>query len=253
MEIKILGWNDDYNEIRANLIQEALLIMNEYFAIDYLEDYPLLVQHVSFADAGCLRDFPCTHPDRSKICITVDANDWLQFIYQVSHELCHVSTSRKSLPQTLKWFDEFICCLSSWLVMYHIETFGSYSLQNNLEVDDIKKEMLYYMGKILMYQYHSNVIAVEDTKKFFKENYSLYIQDQNSIKKHNVYYLSLCNELHYDFSGLSFVGKLHMIETHNEMTIEEYLTEAVKLCNLNEISTIEIICGIFGLDINFNV
>lgn len=251
MEIKIFGWNDDYNETRVNIIQEVLSIMNEYFAIDYLEDYSLLIQHVSFADSGCSRDFPCTHPDRSKICITVDANDWLQFIYQVSHELCHFSTSRKTLPQTLKWFDEFICCLSSWVVFCHIKLNGSKVLSTLYQVD-ISELVMSYMGKLLLYRYPNNILAVENTKEFFKENYSLYIQDQNLIKKHDVYYLSLCIALHYIFSGLSFVGKLHMIETHEEMTIFEFLTEAVKLCNLNEISKIKVICGIFGLDINFN-
>lgn len=252
MEIKIEGWNDNQYEIRANLIQEVLLIMNKYFATDYLNDFPFLIQHVSCADAGCSKDFPCTHPDRSKICITVENADWLQFIYQASHELCHISTSRKSLPQTLKWFDEFICCLSSWIVFYHIKTKGN-KLLSTLYQANISELVMDYMGKLLLYRYPDNTIAVKNTQEFFQLNYSSYIQDQNLIKKHDVYYLSLCHALSYNFTSLSFVGKLHMIKTHNEMTIEQYLTEAIKLCDTNERNAIKIICDIFGFNVNFNI
>lgn len=249
MEIKIEGWNDNYNDIRANLIREVILIMNKYFAIDYLNDFPLLIQHISCADACCSKDFPCTHPDRSKICITVENTDWLQFIYQASHELCHISTSRTSLPQTLKWFDEFICCLSSWIVLYHISSNGS-KLLSTLYQSDVSELVMSYMGKLLLYRYPDNTISVKNTTEFFKANYSLYVQDQNLIKKHDVYYLSLCHVLQYDFSGLSFVGKLHKIETTDEMTINEYLEEAIKLCDADERNAIKIICDIFGLDLN---
>lgn len=252
MEIEIRGWNDHYNETRANLVKEVMLIMNEYFAIAYLNDFPLLIQHVSCADAKCSKDLPCTHPDRSKICITVENTDWLQFVYQVSHELCHISTSRKFLPQTLKWFDEFICCLSSWLVFYHIRIKGN-KLLFALYQANISELVMNYTGKLLLYRYPDNTIAVKNTSEFFKTNYSLYIQDQDLIKKHDVYYLSLCHILSYNFTGLSFVGKLHKIETHDEMTIEEYLTEAIKLCDAKEINAIKIICNIFGLNVDFNI
>ena len=127
-----------------------------------------------------------------------------------------LQTSLVNLPQSLKWFDEFICCLSSWVVFYHIKTCGN-SYFASLYTSDIKQEIMIYMGQILLYRYPNNVIAVQNTKEFFNQNYNLYIKDENLIKSHDVYYLSLCQALNYSFKGFTFIGKLHNIKTYDGM------------------------------------
>lgn len=249
MEIVVVGWKEGL-EARKNIISEVFCIMNEYFGIKDLGKYSLKIQNISCADNYCQKNLPCAHPDRTKICITVADNDWLMFIYQVSHELCHWVTSRGNLPQSLKWFDEFICCLSSWVVFYHIKIYGN-SYLASLYTTDIKQAIMTYMGQILLYMYPNNVISVQNTKEFFNHNFDLYIKDENLIKLHDVYYLSLCHLLNYDFKGLTFIGKLHNIKTYDGMSIKNYLLEARKLCNDDEKAVINIISDIFGFDLKY--
>lgn len=63
---------------------------------------------------------PYTVLETSTIYLSVDATDehgnpacyWCQFIYQFSHELCHLIIS-KQVVQPMRWFEETICELAS--------------------------------------------------------------------------------------------------------------------------------------------
>ncbi len=248
MIVCLKGWNDNANGVRLAICNDVIDIMICYFKIDYIKQYPLTLQHISCSELYCQHDFPCTHPDRSLICLTVFDYDWCKFVFQLSHELCHCSTSRKNLPQNIKWFDEFLCCFSSWVVINHyIKNVMPSSSEMFGNVKSTQDAFYYYYNLLLNQDNH--IYDVFNTADFFSKNYDSYLKDENLIKQHDIYYLKFYDELNDDFTGLSFIGKLHLIDTEHNCDIAGYLTKLIKLCNDVEIRTISKICKLFGINL----
>lgn len=128
MNVQIIGWNDGYDFIRKQIVCDVMNIMYTVFKNEALYVNDLIICNKYSANCAYTDDNPCTHFDRSRICISSTGAFWCQFVHQLSHELCHCSTSRIQLPQSIRWFDEFICCCSSFLVEKYISisTVGKY-------------------------------------------------------------------------------------------------------------------------------
>jgi hypothetical protein len=65
---------------------------------------------------------PCvwdqSDPDgRTVITLNVQDRNWSQYMYQFSHELCHVATNYRQRSPEFCWVDETICVLASWTVL----------------------------------------------------------------------------------------------------------------------------------------
>ncbi len=234
--ITVAGWNDECNAHRIILINEIYSVMNSVFNVEYISQYSLTVQNTAFSVPFCSYD-------RSKIHIASEGAYWCQFTYQLAHELCHCSTSRKQLPQNIKWFDELICCLSSWIVLNKFATNPSASIVLLYVREDFTKSAFAnYVNDIV-----SKVDLTENTVEKFNKNYSEYKNNENLIKQHHIYYIKFYNALNGYFSGLSFVGKMHLVETNENMEFEEFIIKLKDLCDEKENSTLDSLLKILGL------
>lgn len=246
MEIMIKGWNDCLNSCRKNIIENTISIIIHYFGGPLL-NYDLCISNENSVNCIEANDCPCTCPNRNNICIAVQDNHWCQFVYQLAHELCHCTTSRKTLPQSIKWFDEFICCFSSYFVLYYIAFIDKDINLINL-YDDNHKVFKEYWENIKTRK--DQTTRVKDTKQFYNKNKVQYIKDENLIKKHDVYYIEFFNSLNNNFKGLKFIGKMHEIEVYDGITIEKYLQRLINLCDKQEEKEcVYKIIDIFGLNI----
>ena len=215
MNIQIGDWQDNSGKMREQIVRDVIDIMFRYFHNDALFKNDLQIIDIHTANCPWADENPCTHFDRSRICLNVQGTYWCQFIHQLSHELCHCSTSRHQLPQKIKWFDEFICCCSSCLVETII------SLDRTHRYDYMfPSRAAEVFSKYLRTEIDGNIYEVESTTEFFAINRKKYEANQNLIKSHEVYIRSFFETLNGDFSGLSFVGKMYLVQTDDDMIIE---------------------------------
>ena len=245
MEIKLKKWNDGCDEMSLLIIKDVVSIMELFLKNDALYTGDLTIQ--SITDSNCIfaDDSPCTHYDRSIICISSIGTRWCQFIHQLSHELCHCSTSRISLPQKIKWFDEFICCCASFLVEQYISSInnGRFDYMYGERTKDVFYD--YFNGEQI-----GHVYKVKDTKDFFALHRKQYEQDENLIKKHDVYVRRLFELIGDNLTGFSFVGKMWKVGINECETIESYLAKLINICNEEEKLTIDIVLNIFGINLD---
>ena len=242
MNIQIGDWRDNSGGMREQIVRDVIDIMFRYFHNDALFKNDLQIIDIHTANCPWADENPCTHFDRSRICLNVQGTYWCQFIHQLSHELCHCSTSRHQLPQKIKWFDEFICCCSSYLVETII------SLDRTHRYDYMfPGRAAEVFGKYLRTEIDGNIYVVEKTTEFFAINRKNYEANQNLIKSHEVYIRSFFETLNGDFSGLSFVGKMYLVRTDDEMVVEDFLQQLLELCDTKEQSIIYQICKLFGI------
>lgn len=244
MNISICGWDDRLDNIRCKIIYDVINIMYRYFNNEILFRNDLIIYNIKSLDCLCAGEDPCTHYDRSHICLNVDGAHWCQFVHQLSHELCHCSTSRTQLPQNIKWFDEFICCCSSYLVELIIsqETSGLY---NYMFGESTSKNFADY----LLIEEKEHIYCVDSIRTFFKYNRKGYESDQNLIKKHDFYCVELFNKLNNNFNGLTFVGKMHLVQLFDCMNIEQFITALKAICDEKENNVINQIIDVFGIKI----
>lgn len=244
MNIQIGGWQDNWANVRERFVRDIIDIMFRYFHNAALFKNDLQIINIHVSNCPWADENPCTHFDRSRICLNVDGAFWCQFAHQLSHELCHCSTSRQQLPQKIKWFDEFICCCSSYLV----ETIIAQETTQKYEYLFFGRTKEFFLD-YLKIESEGHIYRVNNIQEFFTWNKDKYQTDENLIKKHDVYVRSFFKDLNGDFSGLSFVGKMHLVQLDNDMVIEDYLQRLLTLCNHKEKSAIYQICKLFGLQL----
>ena len=242
MEMQISGWDDGYNAIRIQIIKDVMNIMYTVFKNDALYENNLIICNSYSVNCEFADDKPCTHPDRSRICISSTGAFWCQFVHQLSHELCHCSTSKIQLPQPIKWFDEFICCCSSFLVEKYISisTNGKYDYMFGNNTAKTFREYLEIKQSGHIYQ-------VENTKKFFTIHRMIYETNQNLIKNHDVFVGEFFRRIGQNWSGLSFVGKMWKVNLDDCSSIEEYLLRLSIICTSEENEILNVIKEIFGI------
>ena len=242
MTIQISGWNDGFDNKRKHIITDVMDIMYTLFKNDGLYENDLIICNSCSVDCAFADDEPCTHPDRSRVCISCTGAFWCQFVHQLSHELCHCSTSRIQLPQAIKWFDEFICCCYSFLVEKYISisTNGKYDYMFG---DNTAKFFCEYLGK----EQSGHIYQVENTKEFFTINRTLYETNQNLIKNHDVFVYEFFRRIGQNWSGLSFVGKMWKVNLDSCFSIEEYLSRLSIRCTSEENVILNVIKEIFGI------
>jgi len=237
MNIQIDVWKDHCGDIREKIVRDIIDIMFRFFHNDALFINDLQIVDITDINCPYADENPCTHFDRSRVCLNAPSAYWCQFLHQLNHELCHCSTSCVTLPQKIKWFDEFICCCSAYLVEKIIA-------QNNHHKYDAM--FLEVTSKIftdyLLIEQEGHIYHIDNSCDFFEKNKENYLRDENLIKKHDVYVRSFFDSLQDDFSGLSFVGKMCLVQIENDMYIGEYLLKLLALCNKNEKATIYQIC-----------
>ena len=241
MNINLNGWKDKSGEMRALIAQDVIEIMFYYFHNKALFLNDLQIVNIHSVNCEYADEDPCTHYDRSRICLNVEGPFWCQFVHQLSHELCHCSTSRRSLPQKIKWFDEFICCCSSYLT----ETVIAHNNENRYDYmfpDRVAQVFSDYLKK----EISEHIYDVESTQDFFNLNRKNYETDANLIKSHDVYVRKFFESLDGDFSGLTFVGKMYLVEVESDITIELFLEKLLALCVDKERVVIYQICDLFG-------
>lgn len=244
MTIQLRGWNDGNDYFRKQIISDVIEIMFRYFHNDALLNNDLQIISLHASDCPYADKNPCTHYDRSCVCLNVDGAYWCQFVHQLSHELCHCSTSRRTFPQKIKWFDEFICCCSSFLVETIMATESSQKY-DYMFMEKTSEVFSSYIG----IKESEHIYEVDNVQEFFSRYRESYQQDENLIKKHDVYVRKLFEFLRGDFSGLSFVGKMYLVPIDNDMIIEQYLQRLLQICDEKERAIIYQICNIFGLKV----
>lgn len=242
MEMQISGWDDGNNAIRIQIIKDVMNIMYTLFKNDALYENNLLICNSYSVNCEFADDEPCTHFDRSRICISSMGGKWCQFVHQLSHELCHCSTSRVQLPQPIKWFDEFICCCSSFLVEKYISisTNGKYDYMFGNNTAETFREYLEIKQSGHIYQ-------VENTKEFFTIHRTQYETNQNLIKNHDVFVYEFFRRIGQNWSGLSFIGKMWKVNLDDCSSIEEYLLRLSIICTSEEHEILNVIKEIFGI------
>lgn len=245
MNICIQGWDDRYNLIRKKITIDVMTIMYMAFKNDALYINNLMICYSGSVNCPFSNDEPCTHFDRSSVCISSTGSYWCQFVHQLSHELCHCSTSRTQLPQSIRWFDEFICCCSSFLVEKYI------SMSINGKYDYMfGKNTAKTFCKYLEIEQEGHVYNVENTKDFFAHYKAQYEANQNLIKKHDVFVHEFFRRVGQNRRGLSFIGKMWKVKLNDCCSIEEYLLRLSLLCNSEENEILNIAIELFGINLN---
>ena len=244
MTIQIEGWQDNNGSMREHIVRDVIDIMFRYFHNDALFKNDLHIIDIHASNCQWADENPCTHFDRSRICLNVNGAFWCQFVHQLSHELCHCSTSRLTLPQKIKWFDEFVCCCSSYLVETIMATeptqrYEYMFLEGTREV----------FSDYLKIESDGHIYYVDNIQEFFANHREMYQQNENLIKKHDVYVHALFGLLKGNFSGLSFVGKMYLVQTDGDMIIEQFLQRLVQLCDDKEKFVIYQICKLFDINL----
>jgi len=217
-------------------------IMYMFFKNEALYVNDLIICNEYSIDCAHADDNPCTHFDRSRICLSSVGTFWCQFVHQLSHELCHCSTSRVQLPKSIQWFDEFICCCSSFLVEKYISvsTDGKYDYMYGNNTAEI-------FHKYLEIEQDDHIYQVENTKEFFASHRKQYETNQNIIKEHDVFVYEFFRRIGHNWIGLSFVGKMWRIGFDGGCSIEEYLSKLSCICNLEENKILNTITELFGI------
>ena len=241
--VMLKPWNDTHNRIRFQILLEVYQLVCHSFGGDYIKEFDLSVQSIDNKICNDSDEFPCTHPDRSIICIVEKGYDWWRFVHQISHELCHCITSRENLPQGIKWFDEFLCCFASYFVENMIAQ-GKCLTESRI-CEDVPKTFQDYIKQ--RQNGHIYAIYGNDTQTFFKTNYPLYLNDENLIKNHDVLFRTFFENLKGDYDGLTIIGKIHLIEKSADETVHGLLRKLKTLANNKEMAVIDIITVLFGL------
>ena len=245
MKIYIIGWNDGSNDIRSQIIKDVMGIMRTFFKNDGLYENNLEICNIVSTKCQYADDRPCTHFDRSRICINSSDGHWCQFVHQLSHELCHCSTSRVQLPQQIQWFDEFICCCSSFLVEKFIST-SKDDKYNYMYSRDTAKTFHDY----LEIEEVDHLYSTDSTQKLFSSFRKLYEKDPNLIKNHDVYIREFFQRTDSNWDGLSFVGKMWKVNINNILTVEDFLSRLLLRCNSAERNALNVVIELFGLKVN---
>lgn len=242
LKFTLWGWNDGANCQREFIIREVANVLNNFYKNEYINVYPL--QICLRKNVMCNGDIthPCTHFDRSRICITTDEAYWCQFIFQFSHELCHCTTSRKNLPQNIKWFDEFICCFTSYFVLKQFEN-------NSDVISRLYSNSMTTFSNYIKEITKGQIYTTQNTQEMFSEFYTDYLKHEDLIKQHDAYYTHFYEMMKGNFNGLSFIGKMHLVNTETVVDIVSYLEQLKKLCDKDETIKINMICDIFGISL----
>ncbi|MBQ9115062.1 MAG: hypothetical protein IJY07_03905 [Clostridia bacterium] len=244
MKITLNPWNDGLDNIRVRIINDVILILNNFLKNDALFLNDLIIQYSGNSNCAFADDRPCTHFDRSIICISSTGSHWCQFVYQLSHELCHCSTSKVTLPKPIKWFDEFICCCASFLTEKYISMIAT----NQFDYMFGSRTKNVFTNHLASTQ-EDHIYQVPNVTSFFIEYRSRYENDENLIKKHDVYVHTFFKEINNDWRGLTFIGKMWKIDIGAIRTIEDYLMRLLNICNEIEKETLTIVINMFALKI----
>ena len=244
MNVKISGWNDGFDHIRKKIIEDVMDIMYMFFRNDGLYESDLIISNIASVNCPYADDRPCSHFDRSRICISASNAFWCQFVHQLSHELCHCSTSRRPLPQQVKWFDEFICCCSSFLVEKHISTSTNGKYDYMFKNDTAKEFRMYLEIKQI-----DHIYKTENTQNMFSNYREQYERNSDLIKKHDVFVYEFFRRMERDWHGLSFVGKMWKVNTDDCFAVEEFLSRLSSLCDSAEKEALNTIVELFGLKV----
>jgi hypothetical protein len=218
-------------------------IISDFYKTNVMQ-YKLTILQIQDNICGTKDDLPCAHYDRSIICIGSKGFLWCQFVHQFAHELCHCTTSRKQLPQKIKWFDEFLCCFTSYFVEHQIATNADYDL--SFCYSKYKETFTEYKNS----KQQEHIYDCLDTKSSFLTNRNNYEADGNLIKKHDYYYIDLFNKLDNNFNGLSIIGKIHAIQLKHDPLVEDLLSALFQIANEKEQEVLNIIIDIFGVSKN---
>lgn len=241
-----IGWGDRQFQKRKNIANKIALFLSLTYGNDFLKKEAIVIRPLSthkqtFACNNI--DNPCVCPGRHNICISSKGQYWCQFVYQLSHEFCHCITARLSLPQGVKWFDEFLACFTSLLVMDY------------LSKDDMGIRKLYPTGfaNVMREYLDTNYLCsmdndLDNTQNLFAQNHQSYIADENYVKEHKEYALKLFYHVRSNRKGLTFIGKIRNYENVLCKNITVLLDLLRNECNQTEIEVIDYIADdIFGL------
>lgn len=235
------GWNE--NNQRVKLTETVGQILKDFYNCDFIFESPLSISALS--TKKCTDDNlqnPCTCPDRKHICISSIGTSWCQYIYQLSHELCHNITSRRTLLQKVKWFDEFLCCFTSYFVLSQIAA-GKYDL--SYAYNDYKTIILNYRNG----KQDGHIYECNNMKNWFAEYRTKYENEQNLIKSHDFFHIKFYRLLNDNYKGLSFIGKLHDLELSADCVVENQIEALMPNLNYEEEKVVKIITDMFGLQI----
>lgn len=96
MNIQIAGWNDDFNGIRKQIILDVMEIMQTFFKNEALYTKDLIICNIHSVKCPFVDENPCTHFDRSQICLTTTGLYWCQFVTSIKSRtlsLFHIKSS----------------------------------------------------------------------------------------------------------------------------------------------------------------
>jgi hypothetical protein len=185
LKISLIIKTPSWGKAKANevlkILNSALKTMNTAFDRSFPGN---IFIYQDFSD-----DSPITLYERSpcgayKINLNATDHYWCKYIYQFSHEYCHVRTNYSKVNQRTKWFEETICELASIYVLKKM----SVSWKTNPpqpHLKDFSESLAEYVTLIILDPDHK-LSAGLNFGDWFKANLPVlerdqYIRDSNSL------------------------------------------------------------------------
>jgi len=86
----------------------VIILFEKYFGKEYVESFQVSI----LPSIG----YPVAYRKQNIIFLSAKGLRWSQYVYQFSHELCHMMITG-NVPKHLRWFEETICELSSFFFL----------------------------------------------------------------------------------------------------------------------------------------
>lgn len=170
------------------------------------------------------REYPLAVYDRRPYQIYLSARDsyWSQYVYQFSHELCHILTNfDRARQHRHKWFEESLCELSSLFVLHRLaETWAESPPPSVFEAADFAPNHREYAEYI---EAKYSMSSSEEISRWLAENISALETSSEKRELNGVVTVALLNRFREDSSLWSECGWLNHWDPEEDDTFREYL------------------------------
>lgn len=183
------------------------------------------------------REYPLVVYDRRPYQMYLSARDsyWCQYVYQFSHELCHILTNFDRAGQHRhKWFEESLCELSSLFVLHRLaENWTESPPPGVFEAADFAPNHREYAEHI---EAKYSISSSKDISGWFAENISALETSSEERELNGVVAVALLNHFREDSSLWSECGWLNHWDPGENDTFPEYLDSWSDRLSTNGIS-----------------
>ena len=170
------------------------------------------------------REYPLVVHDRRPYQMYLSARDryWCQYVYQFSHELCHILTNFDRAKQHRhKWFEESLCELSSLFVLHRLAEIWAESPPASIfKAADFAPNHREYAESI---EAEYRISSSEDISGWLAENICTLEASSEERKLNGVVAVALLDHFRKDPSLWSECGWLNHWDPRGNRTFPEYL------------------------------